>query len=125
MLYADLAESAGAEVRWCQCYSGRNAGSDLAILRTYAEDKGDPIILSIGRKRGPFAGQWADDCFATVCTDKNDKHRGISFVPIEMDAPGVDGRPIHMISGISPFCETFFDDVKVPKENLIGEEGQG
>ena len=58
-------------------------------------------------------------------SDKSDKHRGMSFMLIDMDAPGVDVRPIQMISGTSPFCETFFDDVKVPKEDLVGEEGQG
>ena len=58
-------------------------------------------------------------------SDKSDKHRGMSFMLIDMDAPGVDVRLIQMISGGSPFCETFFDDIKVPKENLVGEEGQG
>ena len=58
-------------------------------------------------------------------SDKSDKHRGMSFMLIDMDAPGVDVRPIQMISGTNPFCETFFDDIKVPKENLVGEEGQG
>ena len=70
-------------------------------------------------------GQWADKCFAIVRTDRSDKHKGISFMLIDMDAPGVEVRPITMISGTSPFCETFFTDVKVPKENLVGKEGQG
>ena len=112
------------EVRWCQGYSEPNAGSDLANLQTYAEDKGDHYLVN-GQKTWTSGGQWADKCFAIVRTDKSDKHRGISFLLIDMDAPGVEVRPIKMISGMSPFCETFFTDVKVPKGNLVGEEGQG
>ena len=112
------------EVRWCQGYSEPNAGSDLANLQTTAEDKGDHYLVN-GQKTWTSGGQWADMCFCLVRTDKSDKHRGISFLLIDMKAPGVDVRPIQMISGMSPFCETFFDDVKVPKENLVGEEGQG
>jgi len=112
------------EIRWCQGYSEPNAGSDLANLQTFAEDKGDHYIVN-GQKTWTSGGQWADKCFAIVRTDKSDKHRGISFMLIDMDAPGVEVRPITMISGTSPFCETFFDNVKVPKENLVGEEGQG
>ena len=112
------------EVRWCQGYSEPNAGSDLANLQTMAEDKGDHYLVN-GQKTWTSGGQWADKCFAIVRTDKSDKHKGISFLLIDMDSPGVEVRPIQMISGMSPFCETFFDDVKVPKENLVGEEGQG
>ncbi|RDC59175.1 Medium-chain acyl-CoA dehydrogenase [Alteripontixanthobacter maritimus] len=112
------------EVRWCQGYSEPNAGSDLANLQTMAEDKGDHYLVN-GQKTWTSGGQWADKCFAIVRTDRSDKHKGISFILIDMDSPGVDVRPIQMISGSSPFCETFFDDVKVPKENLVGEEGQG
>ena len=112
------------EIRWCQGYSEPNAGSDLANLQTMAEDKGDHYLVN-GQKTWTSGGQWADKCFAIVRTDRSDKHKGISFMLIDMDAPGVEVRPIQMISGMSPFCETFFDDVKVPKENLVGEEGQG
>ena len=112
------------EIRWCQGYSEPNAGSDLANLQTMAEDKGDHYVVN-GQKTWTSGGQWADKCFCLVRTDRSDKHKGISFLLIDMDAPGVEVRPIQMISGISPFCETFFDDVKVPKENLVGEEGQG
>ena len=112
------------EVRWCQGYSEPNAGSDLANLQTFAEDKGDHYLVN-GQKTWTSGGQWADKCFAIVRTDKSDKHNGISFMLIDMDAPGVEVRPITMISGTSPFCETFFTDVKVPKKNLVGEEGQG
>ena len=112
------------EIRWCQGYSEPNAGSDLANLQTTAEDKGDHYLVN-GQKTWTSGGQWADKCFCLVRTDRSDKHKGISFLLIDMDTPGVEVRPIQMISGMSPFCETFFDDVKVPKENLVGEEGQG
>ena len=112
------------EIRWCQGYSEPNAGSDLANLQTFAEDKGDHYVVN-GQKTWTSGGQWADKCFAIVRTDRSDKHHGISFMLIDMDAPGVEVRPIQMISGMSPFCETFFTDVKVPKKNLVGQEGQG
>ena len=112
------------EIRWCQGYSEPNAGSDLANLQTFAVDKGDHYLIN-GQKTWTSGGQWADKCFAIVRTDRSDKHKGISFMLIDMDAPGVEVRPITMISGTSPFCETFFTDVKVPKENLVGKEGQG
>ncbi|MCU0728855.1 MAG: acyl-CoA dehydrogenase family protein [Sphingopyxis sp.] len=113
-----------AEVRWCQGYSEPNAGSDLANLQMFAEDAGDHYIVN-GQKTWTSGGQWADKCFALVRTDKNDKHNGISFLLIDMNAPGVEVKPIKMISGMSPFCETFFTNVRVPKANRVGEEGQG
>jgi len=115
---------ARGEVRWCQGYSEPNAGSDLANLQTFAEDKGDHYLVN-GQKTWTSGGQWADKCFALVRTDKTKKHEGISFLLIDMHAPGVETRPIRLISGSSPFCETFFTDVKVPKANRVGEEGQG
>jgi alkylation response protein AidB-like acyl-CoA dehydrogenase len=115
---------ARGEVRWCQGYSEPNAGSDLASLQTFAEDKGDHYLVN-GQKTWTSGGQWADKCFALVRTDKTKKHEGISFLLIDMDSPGVETRPIGLISGSSPFCETFFTDVKVPKANRVGEEGQG
>ncbi|MGJ3626085.1 acyl-CoA dehydrogenase family protein [Sphingomonas sp. MMS24-JH45] len=78
-----------------------------------------------GQKTWTSGGQWADKCFALVRTDKSQKHAGISFLLMDMDADGVETKPIRLISGQSPFCETFFADVKVPKENLVGREGQG
>jgi alkylation response protein AidB-like acyl-CoA dehydrogenase len=115
---------ARGEVRWCQGYSEPNAGSDLASLQTFAEDRGDHYLVN-GQKTWTSGGQWADKCFALVRTDKTKKHEGISFLMIDMTAPGVETRPIRLISGSSPFCETFFTDVKVPKANRVGEEGQG
>ena len=111
-------------VRWCQGYSEPNAGSDLAALQMFAEDKGDHYVVN-GQKTWTSGGQWADKCFALVRTDRSKKQGGISFVLIDMDAPGVEVKPIRMISGMSPFCETFFTNVRVPKANLVGEEGQG
>ncbi len=113
-----------AEVRWCQGYSEPNAGSDLANLQMFAEDMGDHYVVN-GQKTWTSGGQWADKCFALVRTDKSDKHNGISFLLIDMTSPGVEVKPIKMISGMSPFCETFFTNVKVPKKNLVGQEGQG
>lgn len=115
---------AKGEVRWCQGYSEPNAGSDLANLQCFAEDKGDHYLVN-GQKTWTSGGQWADKCFCIVRTDKTQKQGGITFVLIDMDTPGVEVKPIQMISGMSPFCETFFTDVKVPKENRVGEEGQG
>lgn len=115
---------AKAQVRWCQGYSEPGAGSDLASLQTFAQDMGDHYIVN-GQKTWTSGGQWADKCFALVRTDKSQKHGGISFMLLDMTSPGVEVKPIAMISGQSPFCETFFTDVKVPKANLVGREGQG
>jgi alkylation response protein AidB-like acyl-CoA dehydrogenase len=106
-------------VWWCQGYSEPGAGSDLAALRTQAVDKGDHFLVN-GQKIWTSGAQYADMCFALVRTDNSRKHEGISFVMIDMKQPGVEVRPIQLISGNSPFCETFFTDVKVSKENLIG-----
>jgi alkylation response protein AidB-like acyl-CoA dehydrogenase len=107
------------EIRWCQGYSEPGAGSDLAALQTKAEDKGDHFLVN-GQKIWTSGAQYAQWCFCLVRTDPKHKHEGISFLLIDMDDPGIEVRPIKLISGVSPFCETFFTDVKVPKENLVG-----
>ena len=107
------------EIRWCQGYSEPGAGSDLAALQTKAEDMGDHFLVN-GQKVWTSGAQYADWCFCLVRTDPNHKHEGISFVLFDMKTPGVEVRPIKLISGASPFCETFLTDVKVPKENLVG-----
>lgn len=113
------------EIRWCQGYSEPNAGSDLASLATRAEDKGDHYIVN-GQKIWTSYADKADWIFCLVRTDNTgSKHEGISFVLFDMATPGVTTRPIKLISGSSPFCETFFDDVPVLKKNLVGEEGKG
>ncbi len=113
-----------AEIRWCQGFSEPGAGSDLASLQTKAEDKGDHWLVN-GQKIWTSGAQWADWCFCLVRTDTTKKHEGISFLLIDMRSPGIEVRPIRLISGNSPFCETFFTDVKVPKENLVGPLGGG
>ena len=120
-----LPKIARGEIRWCQGYSEPNAGSDLAALATKAEDKGDHWIVN-GQKVWTSYADKADWIFCLVRTDNTQgKHYGISFVLFDMETPGVEARPIKLISGRSPFCETFFEDVKVPKENLVGEENKG
>jgi alkylation response protein AidB-like acyl-CoA dehydrogenase len=112
------------EVRWCQGFSEPGAGSDLASLQTKCEDKGDHFLVN-GQKIWTSGAQWADMCFCLVRTDPKNKHEGISFLLIDMKTPGVEVRPIQLISGNSPFCETFFTDVRVPKENLVGQLNHG
>ena len=107
------------EIRWCQGYSEPGAGSDLASLQTRCEDKGDHWLIN-GQKIWTSGANLADWCFCLVRTDPSRKHDGISFMLIDMKTPGVETRPIRLINGASPFCETFFTDVKVPKENLMG-----
>lgn len=113
------------EIRWCQGYSEPGAGSDLASLQTRAESDGDYYIVN-GQKIWTSYADKADWIFCLVRTDNSgSKHEGISFLLFDMADPGVTTRPIKLISGNSPFCETFFDNVRVPKANLIGEEGKG
>lgn len=113
------------EVRWCQGYSEPGAGSDLAGLQTKAEDKGDHYLVN-GQKVWTSYGDQSDWIFCLVRTDQAvSKHKGVSFLLIDLDTEGVSTQPIKLISGKSPFAETFMDNVKVPKENLIGDEGQG
>lgn len=113
------------EVGWCQGYSEPGAGSDLASLRTRAEDQGDHFLIN-GQKIWTSGAQFADWMFAIVRTDPDvPKHEGISFVLLPMDQEGVTVKPIRLISGTSPFCETFFDDAIVKKEDLVGELNKG
>ncbi|MDB5420933.1 MAG: acyl-CoA dehydrogenase [Brevundimonas sp.] len=119
-----LPRIARGEIRWCQGYSEPNAGSDLASLATSAIDAGDHFIVN-GQKVWTSYADKADWIFCLVRTDTSTKQGGISFVLFDMETPGVSTRPILLISGYSPFCETFFDDVKVPKANLIGELNKG
>ena len=107
------------DVWWCQGYSEPGSGSDLASLQTFAEDKGDHFLVN-GSKIWTSGAQHADRCYCLVRTDKSKKHEGISFLLIDMKAPGVEVRPILLINGTSPFCETFFTNVKVPKDQLFG-----
>jgi acyl-CoA dehydrogenase len=113
------------DIRWCQGYSEPNAGSDLASLATRADDHGDHYIIN-GQKIWTSYADKSDWIFCLVRTDNSGtKHQGISFVLFDMDQPGVTTRPIKLISGNSPFCETFFDNARAEKSNLVGEEGNG
>lgn len=119
-----LPKIANGEIRWCQGYSEPGAGSDLASLQTSAIDKGDHFLVN-GHKVWTSYANKADWIFCLVRTDKTTKQGGISFLLFDMESEGVSTRPIQLISGSSPFCETFFDNVKVPKANLVGELNQG
>jgi alkylation response protein AidB-like acyl-CoA dehydrogenase len=107
------------EVRWCQGYSEPGAGSDLAGLQTKCEDAGDHWVVN-GQKIWTSGAQYADWCFCLVRTDQTKKHEGISFVLIDMHQPGVETRPIRLIAGSSPFCETFFTNARVEKDDMVG-----
>jgi len=119
-----LPQIARGEIRWCQGYSEPNAGSDLASLATRAEVHGDHFIVN-GQKIWTSYADQADWIFCLVRTDTGAKQAGISFLLFDMATPGVSTRPIQLISGKSPFCETFFDDVRVPRRNLVGELNGG
>ncbi|WP_375394798.1 acyl-CoA dehydrogenase family protein [uncultured Sphingomonas sp.] len=119
-----LPRIARGEIRWCQGYSEPNAGSDLASLATSADDAGDHYVVN-GQKVWTSYADEADWIFCLVRTSKESKQGGISFVLFDMASPGVSTRPILLISGYSPFCETFFDDVKVPKKNRVHDENKG
>ena len=119
-----LPDIVAGKTRWCQGYSEPGAGSDLASLQTKCEDKGDHWLIN-GSKIWTSYANHADWIFCLVRTDFTKKHEGISFVLFDMTSPGVETRPILLISGSSPFCETFFTGVKVPKEQLVGTPGKG
>ncbi|MEJ2172643.1 MAG: acyl-CoA dehydrogenase family protein [Woeseiaceae bacterium] len=113
------------EIRWCQGYSEPNAGSDLASLQTRADDQGDHYLVN-GSKIWTSYADKSDWIFCLVRTDFDaPKHQGISFLLFDMASPGVATNPIKLISGNSPFCETVFENVRVPKENLVGELNKG
>jgi alkylation response protein AidB-like acyl-CoA dehydrogenase len=116
---------ASGEIRWCQGYSEPGSGSDLASLQTKAEDAGDHFLVN-GQKIWTSGANFADWIFCLTRTDPQvPKHEGISFLLFSMDAPGVSVKPIQLISGSSPFCETFFDDVVVPKDDLVHQLNRG
>ena len=113
------------EIRWCQGYSEPNAGSDLANLQAPAVDMGDHYILN-GSKIWTSYGDYGDWMFCLVRTDPDaPKHEGISFMLFDMESPGVHVKPIMLISGRSPFCEVFFENVKIPKDQQVGELNKG
>ena len=119
-----LPSIARGEIRWCQGYSEPGAGSDLAGLKTRADDMGDHYLVN-GQKVWTSYADQSDWIFCLVRTNTESKHGGISFLLIDMTSAGIEARPIQLISGKSPFCEVFFTDVRVPKENLVGKPGEG
>ena len=113
------------EIRWAQGYSEPNAGSDLASLQTRATDEGDHYVLN-GSKIWTSYGDKGDWMFCLVRTDVDArKHEGISFVLLDMTTPGVTTKPIRLISGSSPFTETFFENARVEKNQAVGEVNKG
>ena len=113
------------EIRWCQGYSEPNSGSDLASLQTRAVLDGDEYTIN-GSKIWTSGADHADWIYCLVRTDFDvPKHDGISFILFDMNQPGVSVKPIKLISGMSPFCETFFDDAKALRKNIIGEVNKG
>ena len=116
---------ARGEIRWCQGYSEPGAGSDLASVQTRAQIDGDMYVVN-GQKVWTSYADKADWIFALVRTDRDaPKHKGISFILIDMKSPGITTRPIRLISGQSAFCETFFDDVRTPRAQRVGAENHG
>ena len=122
---AYLPDITAGKIRWCQGYSEPNAGSDLASLQTRAESDGDDFVIT-GQKIWTSYANHADWIFCLVRTDATaKKHDGISFILFDMTSKGVTTKPILLISGYSPFCETFFDGVRVPKSHVVGTVNRG
>jgi alkylation response protein AidB-like acyl-CoA dehydrogenase len=114
-----------ADEIWCQGFSEPDAGSDLASLRARAVERGDEFVVS-GQKTWTSWGQFARWCGVLARTEPPDtRHRGISFLIVDMRSPGVEVRPMIQITGHAEFSELFLDDVAVPRENLLGARGQG
>ncbi len=120
-----LQRTLSGETIWCQGDSEPGAGSDLASLQTKAADMGDHFIVN-GQKVWTSGAQYADWIFMLVRTDPDaPKHKGISYILVDKSTPGITVRPLVLLTGHAHFNEVFFEDVKVPKENLVGEKNEG
>lgn len=120
-----LPKIVSGEIWWCQGYSEPNAGSDLASLQTKAVLDGDEYVIN-GQKIWTSGADNADWIFCLVRTDfEAPKHNGITFILFNMDQPGVTVKPIKLISGLSPFCETYFDDARALRKNVVGNVNEG
>ncbi len=116
---------AHGEIMWCQGWSEPNAGSDLASLKTRAVRNGDYYIIN-GQKTWTSGAHRAQWCFMLARTDpEQPRHRGLSFFLVDMSSPGINLRPVKALNSTHMFNEMYFDDVKVPKENMVGDENRG
>ena len=110
---------------WCQGYSEPGAGSDLAGLQTRADDHGDYFIVN-GQKVWTSGAQYSDRIYMLTRTDPEaPKHKGISYLLVDMKSPGIEVRPLVLMNGHRHFNEVFFDNVQVPKKNLVGPQNEG
>ncbi len=120
-----LPKITSGEIWWCQGYSEPNSGSDLASLQTKAVLDGDEYVIN-GQKVWTSGADNADWIFCLVRTDSDaPKHNGITFILFSMDQPGITVKPIKLISGLSPFCETFFEDARASRKNIVGTVNEG
>ncbi len=120
-----LPKMATGEEIWCQGWSEPNAGSDMAAIRSRADRDGDHYVIN-GQKTWSTRAVWADWCFGMFRTDpESERHRGLTFILVPLDTPGVTVRPIPQLDGLPGFAEIFFDDVRVPVDCRLGGEGEG
>jgi alkylation response protein AidB-like acyl-CoA dehydrogenase len=122
---AHLSKILSAEEIWCQGFSEPDAGSDLAAARTRAERRGDTYVVN-GQKVWSSFAHIADYCILVTQSDPDaPRYRNLTYLIVDMHAPGVEVRPLRQITGEAEFNEIFFDDVEVPVSNRLGEEGEG
>jgi alkylation response protein AidB-like acyl-CoA dehydrogenase len=120
-----LPKMASGEEVWSQGWSEPNAGSDMAAIRSTARLEGDKYIIN-GQKTWSTRAVWADWCFGMFRTDPaSERHRGLTFILVPLDSPGITVRPIPQLDGLPGFAEIFFDNVEVSVDNRLGEEGAG